>query len=122
VDPRSAPEPVLGGHLVDQVSALCIDARSARTPLPTAPPSMEPIAMPTVDRGRLNQHERVSPARPHPTQDQPQQTVSAAKAPIRPSENAQLVAQSKNLEQQVSTRLQGDSDCRDRSDDTTHRA
>jgi len=83
---------------------------------------MEPIAMPTVDRGRLNQHKPVSPARPHPTQDQPQHRVSAAKAPIRPSEDAQLVAQSKNLEQQVSTRRQGESDCRDRSDDATHPA
>jgi hypothetical protein len=78
--------------------------------------------MPTVDGGRLNQHERVFPARPHPTQDQPQQTVSAAKAPIRPSEDAQLMAQSKNLEQQVSAGGQGESDCRDRSDAATHRA
>jgi hypothetical protein len=32
------------------------------------------------------------------------------------------VAQRKNLEQQVSTRRQGESDCRDQSDDTTHGA
>jgi hypothetical protein len=82
----------------------------------------EPIAMPTVDGGRLNQHQRVSPPRPHPSQDQPQQTVRRAKAPIRTCQDGQLVAQGKHLEQQVSTRRQRESDRSDRPDDVTHRA
>jgi hypothetical protein len=52
---------------------------------------MEPIAMPPVDGGRLNQHQRVSPPWPHPSQNQPQQTVSWAKAPVRTHQDGQLV-------------------------------
>ena len=78
--------------------------------------------MPTIDSGWLNQDERFPPPGPEPPQKQPKQTVSWAKAFLRPSEDAQLMAQGKNLEQQVSTSGQGESDCRDRSDDATHRA
>jgi hypothetical protein len=83
---------------------------------------MEPVAMPTVDRGRLNQQWRVSPPRPHRSQDQPQQTVKWAKPAVRTREYAELVAQGQSLEQQVSTRRQRESDRSDRPDDVTHRA
>jgi hypothetical protein len=83
---------------------------------------MEPLAMPTVDRGRLNQHERVCPPRPQPSQHQPEQTVRWAKAAIRTNEYVQLVAEDKDLEQQVSTRRQGEPDRNDHPDDVTHRA
>src|SRR5882672_3714313 len=65
------------------------------------------FAMPTVDRGRLDQQQRFPPPRPQPSQKQPEQTVRWANAPIRTSEYAQLVAQGKILEQEVSTRRQG---------------
>jgi hypothetical protein len=82
---------------------------------------MEPIAMPTVDDGRLDQHQRVSPARPRTSQHQPEQTVNWAKATIRTSEYAQLVAAGKDLEQEVSTRRQGEPDRGDSPDEATHR-
>ena len=83
---------------------------------------MEPIAMPTVDDGRLDQHQCVSPPRPRTSQHQPEQTVKWAKATIRTNEYAQLVAEGKDLEQQVSTRRQGKTDRGDRPDEVTHRA
>jgi hypothetical protein len=61
---------------------------------------MERIAMPTVDGG---QQQRISPPRPRTSQHQPEQTVKWAKATIRTNEYAQLVAEGKDLEQQVST-------------------
>ena len=60
--------------------------------------------MPTVDRGRLDQHQRVSPARPEPSQQQPEDTVRWAKATIRTNEYMQLVVEGEDFEQQVSTR------------------
>jgi hypothetical protein len=74
------------------------------------------------DRGRLDQRQRVSPPKPHPSQDQPKQAVSRAKSSIRASDYAQLVVQGKALEQQVSTRRPGESDRSDRPNDMTHRA
>jgi len=59
--------------------------------------------MPTVDRGRLDQHQRVCPRRPQLSQLQPEQTVRWTKAAIRTNEDVQLVAEGKDLEQQVST-------------------
>jgi hypothetical protein len=83
---------------------------------------MERIAMPTVDRSRLDQHQCVSPPRPQLSQHQPEQTVTWAKAAIRTNEYAQLVVEGKDLEQQVSTRWNGEPDRGDRPDDVTHRA
>jgi hypothetical protein len=60
--------------------------------------------MPTIDSGRLDEHQRFPPPRPEPTQDQPKEAVSWPKAPIRPSEDAELVAQGQRLEQEISTR------------------
>jgi hypothetical protein len=74
-----------------------------------------------LDRGRLNQHQCVSPLRPDPSQDQPQQTVRWAEAPIRTPEYGKLMAQGKHLEQQVAARPQGQSDRRDHPGDLTHR-
>ena len=56
--------------------------------------------MPTVDGG---QQQRVSPPRPRTSQHQPEQTVKWAKTTIRTNDYAQLVAEGKDLEQQVST-------------------
>jgi hypothetical protein len=86
-----------------------------------APPAKEPIAMPSLDRGRLNLHERVSPPRPHSSQDQPEQMIRCAKPPIRTGEYAQLMAQGKTLEQQVATRREGESDCSDYPDQGAQR-
>jgi hypothetical protein len=83
---------------------------------------IDPIAVPTIDGGRLNQDQRVSPLPPQPSQDQPQQTVRPPKAPIRTREDGDLVVQGKHLEQQVSTSRQRQSDRRDGRHDVTHRA
>jgi hypothetical protein len=72
------------------------------------------------DRGRLDHHQRFRPPRPPPSQAQPEQTVSA-EASIRTSEYAQLVAQSKILEQEVSTSGQRRPERSDRPQDVTHR-
>ena len=83
---------------------------------------MEPLAMPPIDGGRLDQHQRVSPPRPQLSQHQPEQTVRCAKAAIRTNEDVQLVAEGKDLEQQVSTHRQGEPNRNDYPDDVTHRA
>jgi len=59
--------------------------------------------MPTIDSGWLDQHERFPPPGPRPPQKQSKETVSQAEAPIGTSEDAELVAQGKTLEQEVST-------------------
>ena len=66
MDPRSAPETVLRGHTPDEGSHFGINAWSSRSPpLATAPASTEPFAMPTGNRGWLDQHQRFPPPRPH---------------------------------------------------------
>jgi hypothetical protein len=59
--------------------------------------------MPTIDRGRLDEHQRFPPSGPEPTQDQPQEAVSCAKALMRPIEDTELVAQRQRLGQEIST-------------------
>ncbi|HJZ74807.1 MAG TPA: hypothetical protein VKE51_23885, partial [Vicinamibacterales bacterium] len=58
--------------------------------------------MPPVDGRGPDQHQRVLPPRPHASQDQPGQTVCRTKAPIRTSEDTQLVPQGEDFEQKVS--------------------
>jgi hypothetical protein len=110
VDPRSAPETILSGHTPNQISTGWVDAWSSRTSRATAPAATYAFAMPTIDGGWLEQHQRFPPPGPQPSQEQPKQTVSRAKAPLRTSEDAELVAQGKSLEQEVSTRRPGRSD------------
>ena len=62
------------------------------------------FTMPTIDGGWLDQHQRFPTPGPQPPQQQPKKTVSRAKAPLRTSEDTEFVAESKNLEQEVSTR------------------
>jgi hypothetical protein len=82
---------------------------------------MYAVAMPTIDGGWLDQHQRFPPPGPKPPQKQPKQTVSWAKAFLRPSEDAQLVMQGKSLEQEVSTRRLSRSDRSTRPADGSHR-
>src|SRR5438067_181681 len=105
VDPRSAPEIILRGHAPNQISGGWIDAWPARAlPRATAPASTHAVAVPTIHGGRLNQRRRFPPLGPPPPQTQPQQMVSRAEAPIRTSEDAELVAQRNRLEQEISAR------------------
>jgi hypothetical protein len=60
--------------------------------------------MPTIDSGRLDQHQPFPPPGPEPAQKQPKEPVSWAKALRRTREDAELVAQGKCLEQEISTR------------------
>jgi hypothetical protein len=57
--------------------------------------------MPTGNRGRFDKHQHVSPPRPKPLQAEPEERVSRAEASIRTREDAQLVAQGENLEEDV---------------------
>jgi hypothetical protein len=57
------------------------------------------FAMPSIDSGWLDQHQRFSPAGPEPAQEQPNQPVNWANALIRTREDAELVPQGKGLEQ-----------------------
>jgi hypothetical protein len=77
--------------------------------------------MPTIDCGRLDQDQRFAPPRLQPPQQQPEQTVSWAKALGGTSENPELVAEGKRLEQEVSTRRLGWSGRSTRRDDASHR-
>jgi hypothetical protein len=55
VDPRSAPETILGGHTPNQISRGWIYAWSSGTsPRATAPASTQAFAMPTLDGGWLD--------------------------------------------------------------------
>jgi hypothetical protein len=89
---------------------------------PMPPPAKEPIAVPPIDGGRLNQHQHVTPPRPHPSQNQPEQAVTWSKASIRTRPDGQLMAQGKYLEQEVSTGRQGESDRNEGPSDVLHRA
>ena len=70
--------------------------------------------MPTGNRGWLDQHQRFPPPRPHTPHAQPEQTVRWTKASIGTSEDAELMAEGKDLEEEVSMCAQGcpeSSDC-----------
>ena len=98
---------VFGGHAPDKRTHFRIDARSSRPPhRATAPASTEPFASPPLDCCRLDQHQRLSPPRPQPSQAQPEPTVGGPKASIGTSEDAHLVAQGQKLEEEVSARGQ----------------
>src|SRR6266849_5422808 len=121
MDPRSAPETVLRGHAPNELSKLQIDAWPSRPPPRATPPaSTEPYTMPTGDRGRLDQHESLSPPWPPPSQANPEYTVRWSEASIRTGEYTQLVAQGKNLEEEVATRGQGRPHRRDCPEGLTH--
>ena len=92
----------------DRVMQSHTHAWLSRTSRATAPAATYAFAMPTIDGGGLDQHQRFPPPGPQPPQTQPQQTVSRAKAPLRTSEDAELVAHGKSLEQEVSTRCRAD--------------
>ena len=77
--------------------------------------------MPTRNRGRLDQHESLAPARPPPSQAHPEKTVRRAEASIRQAEHAHLMAQGHHLEEEVSTRGQGGAEDRDRLERMTTR-
>src|SRR4029450_971239 len=79
------------------------------------------MAIPSFSNSPLDQHQRFPPPGPQPPQQQPKQTVSWAKAPLRTSEDAELVVQGKSLEQEVSTLRPGRSDRSTRRDDGSHR-
>ena len=93
---------VVSRHALDEGANVGIDAWSSRPPpRASAPASPQAFATPPGNRGRLDQHQRVSPPRPHPLQADPEQTVGGAEASIRTSEDAQLVAEGENLEEDV---------------------
>src|SRR5438094_10676063 len=71
--------------------------------------------------GWMNQHKRLLLQVPEQLQKHRHQPVSWAKAFIRTSEDAELVAQGNGLEQEVSTRRPSRSDRSTRPDDGSHR-
>ena len=56
--------------------------------------------MPTVDRGRLDQHESLAPPRPHPSQTEPEQAVRGAETSMGPREATELMTKSEDLEEE----------------------
>ena len=78
------------------------------------------MAVPPIDGRRMNQHQRVAPPWPHPSQEQPQQPVGPSKAPIRTLQGSQLVVQGKHFEQEVSTSRQRESDRSEGANDVQH--
>jgi hypothetical protein len=76
--------------------------------------------MPAIDGGWLHQRERFPPPGPQASQKQPKQPVRWTKSPVRTREDAELVAQRKNLKQEVSTRRLGRSGRSTGPDDVSH--
>ena len=57
--------------------------------------------MPTVDCGRLDQHESLAPPRPHPLQAEPEQAVRGAETSMGgTSEDTELMTKSEDLEEE----------------------
>jgi hypothetical protein len=110
VNSRRAPQRILFGQAPNEIAARRIDAWSSRTSRAGPPAANERSAVPSIDGGRLNQHQCLSPPWPYPSHDQPQQTVRRSKTPIRTCADSQLVAQGEDLEQEVSTRRQRELD------------
>ena len=77
--------------------------------------------MPAIDRGWPDEYQRFSPPGPQPPQEQAKQTISGAETSIRPSENTELVAEGKHLEQEISTRRQPRSERSDCPEGSSHR-
>jgi hypothetical protein len=76
--------------------------------------------MPTVDRGRLDQHESLAPPRPHPSQAEPEQAVRGAETSMGTSEDTELMTKSEDLEEEVPTRAQGGAKHRNRPQRESH--
>ena len=93
VNSRRAPKPILLSQAPNELATRRIDAWSSRASRTAPPAANEGIAVPPIDGGRLNQHQRVAPPRPHPSSNQPQQAVRRSNAPIRARQDGQLVAQ-----------------------------
>jgi hypothetical protein len=121
VDPRSAPETVLGSHASNEGEVV---NRCMVGPVAGANGGSSIHAALHDANGQLwpaGQYQRFPLPRPPPSQAPPEPTVRWEKASIRTSEDAQLVAQRKTLEEEVPTRGQG---CPERSDGpkgVTHR-
>ena len=76
--------------------------------------------MPPGDGRRLDQHQRLPPPRPHPSQAHPEPAVRGAEAAIGTREDAELVAKSEDLEEEVPTRAQGGAKHRNRPQRVSH--
>jgi hypothetical protein len=63
--------------------------------------------MPTVDRGRLDEHEGFAPPRPHRSQAEPEQAVRGPETSMGTREDTELMTKSEDLEEEVPTRAQG---------------
>ena len=121
VDARSAPEAVFRPHASNEVPDGGLDAWPAWPPSrASAPPSRHPAALPPGDGRRLDQPQRLPPPRPHPSQAHPEQAVKGAEAAIGPREDAELVAKSEDLEEEVPTRAQGGAKHRNRPQRVSH--
>ena len=122
MDPGSSPETILPRHALNEGANVGSDAWSSGSPpRPWAAAFPKPLTTPTDNRGRLDKHQGVFPPRPTPLQAEPEQAVGRTKASIRPSEDAQLVSQGENLEEDVYTPDQGRPERRDRPVGVTHR-
>ena len=117
---RRTPQAILLSQAPNEIATQHIDAWSSRTSRTAPPAANKPMAVPPIDGRRLNQHQRVAPPWPHPSQEQPQQPVGPSKAPIRTLQGSQLVVQGKHFEQEVSTSRQRESDRSEGANDVQH--
>ena len=76
--------------------------------------------MPAGDSGRLDQDQRVLPARPPASQTDPEQTVGRPEASISTSEDAHLVPYGENLQEEIQAREQAGPERRDHPEGVTH--
>jgi hypothetical protein len=108
VDARSATQAGFRPHASNEVPDVGLDAWPAWPPArASAPPSRQPAAMPTGDGRRLDPHQRRPPPRPHPSQAHSEPAVRGAEASTGTRADAELVAKSEDLEEEVPPRAQG---------------
>jgi len=122
VNSRCAPKRILTGQALNEIATRRINAWSSRTSRAAPPAANEPSSVPSVDGGRLNDHQRRATLATPVARLATQQTVRWLEALIRTCPNGQLVSHRKYFEQEVSTRRQCKSDGSEGLNDVLHRA
>ena len=86
MDPRRAPERVLGGHIPDEAPHVSGDLRAASVRTrPPGPVPGEAAAVPADDRRGSDDHQGRLPVRPCPSQSEPEQPIGPTHGGLRAS-------------------------------------
>ncbi len=109
--PRSSPGGIGIAHIPDELSDLSFSFGSAwGTALP-APIEAKTLAMPSNDCFRLDDQQSGTPVRPQPRQPNPEDAIwkpQSSPGLSRPSEDVELMTQSKDLSQECEALSKGD--------------